>query len=72
MTRSQRILKRVSRALDRAIRRQTPTGSDCWAVGWSRAYKAALRRESRLPRGIGGVAPDVGPKGRNGMEVSAC
>jgi len=47
MTRSQRILKRVSKALDRAIRRQTFTGSDCWAVGWSRAYKAAIRREGR-------------------------
>jgi hypothetical protein len=46
MKRSECILKRVSRAVDRAVVQQTPTGADCWAVGWSRAYRAALRRES--------------------------
>jgi hypothetical protein len=42
MSKQDRILKRISKALDRAIKTQTPTHLCPWCVRWSNAYKREL------------------------------
>jgi hypothetical protein len=46
MPRYERILKRLSRAIDRALAARVDTGLDRWCLAWSRAYRRELARSA--------------------------
>jgi hypothetical protein len=47
MQKYHRLLKRLSKALDRAIFLKIPTDSDKWCRVWSMAYKREIYRNSQ-------------------------
>lgn len=47
MNRSERLLKRLSKAIDRAIAGKTSTDVDQWCRRWSRAYRREIYRLSQ-------------------------
>jgi hypothetical protein len=50
MQKSDRILKRVSKALDRAIFRKIPTDKDDWCRVWSMAYQRQICTQKEYKR----------------------
>jgi DNA topoisomerase VI subunit A len=42
-----RVLKKLNKALDRAIAAKTPTDTDPWCLKWSQAYRREVYRLSK-------------------------